>query len=127
MDMVLTFVKLGYQLEEKLIRPRLDLVNNEFNTEARAAGPGGPNVSSDIFEPWEHLLWECHIQLSLTIGCGEGRIMHCLGNQESRLQVFRAVIAVGNQLSQRGSASDNTIGTKQVDLGDKDLWPLHRE
>jgi hypothetical protein len=89
-------------------------------------GPSGPRVSSDLFEPWEHQLWVCHTQLSLTIGGGEGNIVPCLDNRGSRLQVFRAVVAAENQLSQRVRASDNTIVIKPIDPSD-DLWPLNCE
>ena len=121
-DMVLTFIILGDLLEEKLIRPRLVLSKSEFDTAARVLGPSGPNVSSDLFEPWEHQLWVCHIQLSLTI-----HIVPCLDDLGSRLQVFRAVVAAENQLSQRERASDNTIVIKPIDPSDKDLWPLNCE
>lgn len=125
-DMVLTFIKLGYLLEEKLIRPRLGLAKSKFDTAARVV-PSGPISSSDLFELWEHQLWVCHIQLSLTIGGGEGHIVPCLDNHGSRLQVFRAVVAAENQLSQRERASDNTIVIKPIDPSDKDLWPLNCE
>ncbi len=112
-NMVLTFVKLGYELEQKLIRPRLYVCQNS------------PSISSDIFEPWEHLLWVCHIQLSLTIGRG---FIPCLDNHESRLQIFRAVVDVENQLARRVRASDNSIDIiKRVDPEDQDLWPLNCE
>lgn len=125
-DMVLTFIKLGSSLHEKLIRPRLGLAKSEFDTAARVVGPSSPIVSSNLFEPWEHQLWVCHTQLSLTIGGGEGNIVPCLDNRGSRLQVFRAVVAAENQRSQRVRASDNTIVIKPIDPSD-DLWPLNCE
>jgi hypothetical protein len=124
---VLTFIKLGYLLEEKLIRPRLGLAKSEFDTTARALGPSCPSVSSDLFEPWEHQLWVCHVQLSLTIAGEDGHIVPCLDNYGSRLQVFRSVIAAENQLSRIVRASDNSIVIEPIDPSDKDLWPLNCE
>lgn len=124
-NMMLTFVKLGYELEQKLIRPRLHLLTKENTMAARAVCQNSPSTSSDLFEPWEQQLWAWHFLLSLSIGRG---FMPCLDNHESRLQVFRAVVAAENQLSRRVNANDNTINaTKRIDLEDQDLWPLNRE
>jgi hypothetical protein len=123
--MMLAFVKLGCELEQKLIRPRLHLSKKEITTAARAVCQNCPSISSDLFEPWEHQLWAWHFLLSLSIGRG---FMPCLDKHESRLQVFRAVVAVENQLARRVNASDNTIdATKRIDPEDQVLWPLNRE
>jgi len=123
MDMVLQIVRLGYNLEENLVRRRLDIAKNEFNT-----GISGLKSSSDnLFEPWERQLWVCHIQLSLMIGSGGGL---GVGNTRNIEELFLGIITVESQRSQRIGSSYTSItisGSKPINPEDHYLWPLNRE
>jgi hypothetical protein len=122
-DMVLQIVRLGYNLEENLVRRRLDIAKNEFNT-----GISGLKSSSDnLFEPWERQLWVCHIQLSLMIGSGGGL---GVGNTRNTEELFLGIITVESQRSQRIGSSYTSItisGSKPINPEDHHLWPLNRE
>jgi hypothetical protein len=122
-DMVLQIVRLGYDLEENLVRRRLDIAKNELNT-----GISGHKSSSDnLFEPWERQLWVCHIQLSLMIGSGGGL---GVGNTRNTEELFLGIITVESQRSQRIGSSYTSItitGSKPFDPEDHSLWPLNRE
>lgn len=78
---------------------------------------------SKMFELWERQLWAFHVQCARILGCGgfitkQSNVsispLSCLSSTDSRLLVFRAIIA----------AEKKESGGKKNDKSDKDRWPL---
>ena len=123
--MILDFVQLGIQLDEKLIQPRLAFVSHQFTStfdHITSRDRSAMIEVSKLFELCERQLWVAHISLALAIGQGwatnvsggggglqqqqqQQVPIQCLplDGSEGRLQIFHTIV---NAAAAKGNGGD---------------------
>ena len=144
---VLDLIKLGYSLEDKLARSRLEDVVSEYCSTTTDARERAKLIDEGTFEPWERQLWLSHVQFCLTVGRGgaiaasssgslPSQPLPCLDGVPGRLAILRSIVNMekgrrhmmieGKKKEEKGKTTANKKKSSDNNTSNDELplWPL---